>query len=137
MAELPDIRPGGWPDPPPPATSGAVDPLGPIGGQAPRFGVAHELDLIQRGSLSPTAGNRSARAAAARRRAAAALPADPSTWERLRIWWSDCDLTPADLRHRMLCRRGRHDFQGGRQIQLGGRFVNTERCCAWCQAKPE
>ena len=133
MAEVPDIRPGGWPEPAPPTAPGALKPFRPMGEQAPRFGVAHDLDLIQRGVLPPS-GGRSSPSAVRRRRAAA--PDGPGTWDHFMTWWTDSDLQPTFLWHRVQCRRGRHDFQGGRRIQVGGRFVNTERCCAWCEAKP-
>ncbi len=132
MAELPDIRPGTWPEPAP-QPPGAIRPVRPIGGAPSRFGVAHDLDLIQRGAVPPP--SRASSAVAARRRGVAPHP-EPSTWDRFRTWWADSDLHPSDLWHRIQCRFGRHDFQGGRQIQLGGRFVNTERCCVRCRAKP-
>jgi len=34
------------------------------------------------------------------------------------------------------CRRGRHEFRGGEQIQLGSRFSYIERRCIWCDAAP-
>ncbi|MGI9022407.1 MAG: hypothetical protein ACR2HV_04095 [Acidimicrobiales bacterium] len=135
MADLPDIWSDPWPEAQAPPSPGALRPLRPIGGQAPRFGVARDLDLIQRGAMPPA--SRSARALAARRRLAPPPSLEPRRWDQFRTWWADSDLHPAELWHRRLCRLGRHDFQGGRQIQLAGRFVNTERCCVWCQATPE
>jgi len=171
MAELPDMWPGTWPEPAPPVP-GALTPVRPIGGTAPRFGVAHDLDVIQRGTTAPGRGPGPERpfergpgperpfergpgperpfergvgperpfergvgpGAAWRSRAPSA--SHDGAWNHIRTWWACRERHPGDLWHRFRCRFGRHDFQGGRQIQVGGRLVSTERCCAWCSAKP-
>ena len=132
MAETPDIWAHGWPGAPKPSSSGPT-PVRPIGGRTPRFGVAHELDQPGRPGVD------------ARTRADTpwpVLPLPPGSARRearksgLRSWWACRETGPADLLHRMRCRRGRHQIEGGQQIQLGGRFVNTERRCVWCGHKP-
>lgn len=121
MVDSPDIWPGDWPEPQARGSSPSLTPVRPIGNRAPRFGVAHELDR-------PGAPWRP-------RSTPAAAPRD-GLWSRLGSWWAGRETLPADLWHRMRCRSGRHQIQGGQQIQLGSRFVRTERCCVWCGHKP-
>jgi len=128
MADTPDIWPNRWPDRPA-QTSSSLTPVRPIGDRVPRFGVAHELDTTSR-----PASNVGGRAATPR-----ALPPAPvkeGAWDRLETWWACREMHPVDLWHRLRCHFGRHQIEGGRQIQLGGRFVRTERCCVWCEHRP-
>lgn len=132
MADTPDIWSRGWPEPPARASSSALTPVRPIGGRTPRFGVAHELDVG--GSPRAAAGSPAARV----------WPVVPvpspvpreGMWSHLRSWWACREVRPVDVWHRTRCHFGRHQVEGGRQIQLGGRFVNTERCCVWCGHRP-
>ena len=140
MPEVPDIRPG-WPESVP-ADRGALRSVRPIGGHPPRFGVAHELDVIQRESADAGYGFGAMSGLAPAQSGSGRRPLPPPTrepgpWDRLRTWWACRETQPIDVWHRMLCRFGRHDIQGGRQIQIGGGFLNTERCCVRCGAKPE
>lgn len=127
MAEHPDVRTGEWPEPPAPATPSLLRPR-PIGGRAPRFGVAHELDVLRGAPATkgrpPTAPER------------AATHPTAGAWDGMRTWWACRESRPVDVWHRLLCRLGRHDVRGGQQIQVGGRFVHVERCCVWCRSKP-
>ena len=64
------------------------------------------------------------------------MPLYGRTWTHLRNWWSTGDNRPADMWHRMRCRRGRHDYRGGHAMQLGSSTVHVERRCLWCDARP-
>jgi hypothetical protein len=140
MADTPDIWPGRWPDPPPRAPSSALTPVRPIGDRVPRFGVAQELDTP--GWDTGNGGRRGPPGVPAptgrRRRTAGNLTTASAdgTWARLRTWWACREVHPVDVWHRVQCHFGRHRIEGGQRIQLGGRFVNTERCCVWCRSKP-
>lgn len=132
MPDTPDIWSGRWPEPPARLVSGSLTPVRPIGGRVPRFGVANELDQAQR-----SAADGGARAATPRPMLAVPVaPTREGVWTRLETWWACREVHPVDLWHRMRCHFGRHQIEGGRQIQLGGRFVRTERCCVWCQHRP-
>jgi len=138
MADTPDIWPSRWPEPQAPAPPSGLAPVRPIGDRTPRFGVAHELDVAQRDAANGTAawggvwpngpGNPVYRAPAG--------PTGEGTWAHVRTWWACREVHPVDLWHRMRCRSGRHRIEGGQRIQLGGRFVNIERCCVWCGSPP-
>jgi len=132
MADTPDIWPSRWPEPQARPASSSLTPVRPIGDRVPRFGVADELDKAQRAATSGNGWAGTPRPA----RKAPPAPAREGAWTRLETWWACREVHPADLWHRMHCRFGRHQIEGGRQIQLGGRFVNTERCCVWCKYRP-
>jgi len=147
MPETPDIWPNRWPEAPVNDTSSALTPVRPIGGRAPRFGVARELDLTGDGVRQDggrqgegrQGGGPAARPPVARRRSAPRVAPEATAdgvWARLCTWWACQEVHPGDLWHRLQCHFGRHQIEGGRQIQLGGRFLNTERCCVWCRHKP-
>ncbi|MFN2606552.1 MAG: hypothetical protein ABR511_01460 [Acidimicrobiales bacterium] len=127
MASTPDRPPVTWPDPGAPAAPSRPAGVRPIGGRVPRFGVADELDRAQRG-VAPPAPSRSASARPTSR--------GDGGGHGLRTWWASRDTRPTDVWHRLRCRSGHHDVQGGQRVQLGGRYVNLERCCVWCGAKP-
>jgi len=135
MAETPDIWPSRWPEAPVRTTPSALTPVRPIGDRVHRFGVARELDVAGSGGVNGHGG----RPAATPRLVPPVGPGSTrdGTWARLRTWWACRDVHPADLWHRLQCHVGRHRIEGGRRIQLGGRFVNTERCCVWCRYKPQ
>ncbi|MGI8778239.1 MAG: hypothetical protein ACR2LJ_12860 [Acidimicrobiales bacterium] len=128
-------------------TSSALTPVRPIGNRAHRFGVAGELDLARDGGRQgggrqgggPIARPPVARPPVAKRRSAPRVAPESTAdgvWARLCTWWAGQEVHPGELWHRLQCHFGRHQIEGGRQIQLGGRFVNTERCCVWCRHKP-
>jgi hypothetical protein len=129
MAEPPEIWPVRWPEPPGRTSSSPLTPVRPIGDRVPRFGVAQELDSPRRDggtSASPRPVDRSA----------PPTPSREGAWANLCTWWACRDVHPADLWHRLQCHFGRHHVEGGRQIQLGSRFVRTERRCVWCGHQP-
>jgi len=129
MTDTPDIWPSRWPEPQVHTAPSSLTPVRPIGDRAPRFGVAHELDTPERPAArggGRTGGPGSVPAA----------PAKDGAWTRFETWWASRDTHPVDLWHRIKCHVGRHRIEGGKQIQLGGRFVRTERCCVWCGHKP-
>lgn len=122
MAEPPDIWPVRWPEAPVRTSPSALTPVRPIGDRVPRFGVAQELD-------SPRRDNRPPASPPVDRPAA---PTRDGAWANLRTWWACREVHPGDLWHRLQCHFGRHQVEGGRQIQLGSRFVRTDRRCVWC-----
>ncbi len=109
-----------------------------------RFGVAAEIDRGVRARSQrpgpPPASPRSHpldhRFWQCRARARTA-PIRGRTWAHLTAGWASRDRHTASLWRRIKCRRGRHEVRGGQQMQLGSRYVNVERCCVWCGAKPE
>ena len=110
-----------------------------------RFGVAAELDRVQKAPARKTPEPRSAGSSRNHpldhriwqcRSRARRGPIHGRAWAHLRFWWAARDARPGDMWRRMRCRRGRHEIRGGQQMQLGARFVNVERCCVWCGAKP-
>jgi len=120
MADHPET--GRRPSPSTPALpSGALQP---IGGRPPRFGVARELELMQTASAPSPLGPTTT------------PPPTAGRWDRLRTWWACRESTPIDAWHRLLCRFGRHDVRGGQRVQVGGRYVNTQRCCVRCRVTP-
>ncbi len=87
-----------------------------------RFGVAAELDRIQKGAPP--------------RKRPPPAPMRRRGRGRLGTWWASREGRPSDVWHRVRCRSGHHDVRGGQQMQLGARFVYVERACVWCGAKP-
>jgi hypothetical protein len=129
MADHLDVGRSAWPEHAPSAPAPVPSPLRPIGGRPPRFGVAHDLEVLQRAAASGDASR--LRSTTARPVTAPAAAVDRA-WDRLRTWWACRESRPVDVWHRLMCRLGRHDVQGGQRIQVGGRYVNTERRCVWC-----
>jgi hypothetical protein len=119
MAELPDLRTERLPERPAEQRQ--------LFDRPHAYGVAQELERIKQGFAPPP---RTPRIRTRGRRERAGLRAS------LRRRWAESNARPVDLWHRLRCRRGRHEFRGGEQIQLGSRFVYVERRCVWCDAAP-
>jgi hypothetical protein len=130
MAEPPDIWPVRWPEPPLRTSSSALTPVRPIGDRVPRFGVAQELDSPRQDDGRPASPR------PVNRQAPPPAPSRDGAWANLCTWWACREVHPGDLWHRLQCHFGRHQVEGGRQIQLGSRFVRTERRCVWCGRQP-
>ncbi len=132
MADTSDIWPSRWPEPQPRPASSSLTPVRPIGDRVARFGVADELDKVQRAAMNGDGWTGTLRPA----HKVPPVASRDGAWSRLKTWWACREMHPVDLWHRMRCRSGRHQIEGGQEIQLGGRFVNTERCCVWCGGPP-
>ena len=133
MADHPDVGRSAWPEHAPSAPAPVPSALRPIGGRPPRFGVARDLEVLQQAAASGQPVR--PRPTTARPVAVPAAAVD-GVWDRFRTWWACRDSRPVDAWHQILCRLGHHDVQGGQQIQLGGRYVNTQRRCIWCGDTP-
>lgn len=140
MAELPEVRGARLPDRPrydAPATFGVARdaermrqgiPPPPIARRPPRSGRFHRPPVDRAHPLDHRPWQCRARARE--------MPLYGRTWTHLRHWWSSRDHGPAESWHRLLCRRGRHEFRGGHAMQLGSNVVHVERRCVWCNATP-
>lgn len=141
MAELPEVRGTQLPD------------RRPLYDRPPSFGVARDAELMRQGIPPPPIRRQPSRSSRrASREVDRAHPLDHRiwqcrsrardaplygrTWTHLRHRWSSGENGPADVWHRLMCRRGRHDFRGGQLMQLGSRPVFIERRCIWCDAAP-
>ena len=54
----------------------------------------------------------------------------------LQMPWSYGDSYPGDFWHRLRCRVGRHEINGGHPMQVEGAVVFIERRCRWCGVEP-
>ena len=45
--------------------------------------------------------------------------------------------TPRWVWHKLMCRLGHHDIQGGETIKIGKLEHKVIRCCVWCWYEPE
>lgn len=118
MAELPV--------PPSDRLPAPVAPPGELFDRAHSYGAAHDLERMRAG-LAPLPRPPRARTRSRRFHGPVDL---------VRHWWANSSVQPADVWHRLRCRRGHHEFRGGERVQLGSRFVFIERRCAWCDAAP-
>lgn len=56
----------------------------------------------------------------------------------IQVWWQyKCEWTPQCLKHRVLCRFGRHHMTGGYTKVIFGRERTIIRRCVWCHKSPE
>jgi hypothetical protein len=119
MAELPDLRSQRLPERPAEQRQ--------LFDRPHAYGAAQELERIKQGFVPPP---RTPRIRTRGRRERTGLRAS------IRRRWAESNVRPVDLWHWVQCRRGRHEFRGGEQIQLGSRFSYIERRCIWCDAAP-
>ena len=142
MAELPEVRGARLPD------------RRPLYDRPPTFGVARDAERMRQGIAPPAIRRAPSRRKPGRARGdvdrghpldhrawqcrsrAREAPIYGRTWTHFRHWWSTGDNRPADMWHRLRCRRGHHEFRGGHAMQLGSNMVHVERRCMWCDCRP-
>jgi len=125
----------------------------PLYDRPPSFGVARDAELMRQGIPPPPIRRQPSRSSwfAGReldrthpldhriwqcRARAREAPLHGRSWTHLRHRWSSGEHGPSDVWHRVMCRRGRHEFRGGHTMQLGSKAVFVERRCVWCDALP-